>query len=53
MRDYYIFRYYDSEDVMKCIHEEFICMTYEEAVKYYYKLREEHFGVAVYQHVSF
>ena len=52
MREYYIFRYYDSKDVMKSIHEEFKCMTYEEMLKYYHELKQQHFGVAVYRHLS-
>lgn len=52
MREYYIFRYYDTKDVMKAIHEEFHCMTFEDAKKYYNELKKDHFGVALYKHVS-
>lgn len=52
MREYYIFRYYDSADVMKSIHEEFKCMTHEEMLSHYHELKQQHFGVAVYKHLS-
>lgn len=51
-REYYIFRYYDSKDVMRFIHEEFKFMIYEDMLKYYHELKQQHFGVAVYQRLS-
>lgn len=52
MREYFIFRYYDSADVMRTIYEEFVCMTHREMIKHYRELKQQHFGVAVYQHIS-
>lgn len=52
MREYYIFRYFDTKDVMKTIREEFKCFTYLEMLDYYYELKEQYYGVAVYVHLS-
>lgn len=51
-REYYIFRYFDEKDVMKSIHEEFICLTHEDMLEYYHELKNQYYGVAVYRRLS-
>lgn len=51
-KEFYIFRYYDENDVMKTIHEEFKFLTYFEMLDYLSFMRRSHYGVAVYKRLE-
>lgn len=51
-KEFYIFRFYDDNDVMKVIREEFKFLTPLEMFDYLSFLRRSHYGVAVYKRLG-
>lgn len=51
-KEFYIFRFYDDNDVMKVIREEFKFLTSLEMLDYLSFLRRSHYGVAVYKRLD-